>query len=145
MTPEPHLGAILSGLLDGELAPGEAAAADAHLAGCPQCRGELAMVAAARQWVRQLPDVDPPPGFLDELGLRRFRIFSGPTARRWGAGAAAAAILAAVGLVGAGPSENQPVSPSLDRLVEAHMTGASLSGDPLRQLLPAGVPVTFRP
>lgn len=143
--PGPHLGPVLSGLLDGELTPAEAAGAQAHLAGCESCRAELAAVAAARRWLRAMPAVEPPAGYLDELTLRRFRLFTGPTARRWGAGAAAAAVLVAVGLVGAGPTEDRPVSPALDTFVEAHVTGASLGGDPLRGLVPAGVPVTFRP
>jgi anti-sigma factor RsiW len=64
---EGHLGDRLSALLDGELRPDEVAAARAHLAGCATCAAELEAVDAARDVVRSMPLVEPPPGFLDGL------------------------------------------------------------------------------
>jgi hypothetical protein len=49
-----------------------------------------------------------------------------------------------VALLGfASPSET-PVSPAVNRLVEAHATGASVGSDPLSGLAPIGVPISIR-
>jgi anti-sigma factor RsiW len=149
--PSAHLGDVLSALLDDELSPTEAAAAREHLGRCRSCASELDQVRTARAWVRGLPAVDPPFGFLERLVLGERR--AGRGGRRFGAvpmrrgvaiGALAASAAAAVGLLGLAPPRESPVSPSVARLVEAHATGASLEGDPLSRLAPLGVPVSFR-
>lgn len=66
-----HLEDRLSALLDGELGPADEAGARRHLAGCAACRRELDGIAAARDAVRALPAVAPPPGFIDALVVVR--------------------------------------------------------------------------
>jgi anti-sigma factor RsiW len=141
-----HLHDLLSALLDGELPSSAEAAARQHAASCPQCSAELEDVRVARAWVRALPAVEPPFGFFERL----IREPAGARPRRWWASrrvalaAVAGSAAAAVTLVGLAPPRDAPVSPSVGRFVEAHATGASLSGDPLSRLAPIGVPVTFR-
>jgi anti-sigma factor RsiW len=143
--PVPHLGDALSGLLDGELEPAEAAAARAHLAACPGCAAELRGVGAARGWVRSLPPVEPRAGF-DAALLRpgRWWMFERTASRRLAAAGVAAGIALAVAVAGTGPSPEPPVAPAVADLVESHLTGSSLDGDPVSQLVPVGVPVPFR-
>ena len=141
-----HLGDVLSGLLDGELSPSAEGSARRHLASCEQCSAHLEDVRTARAWVRALPAAEPPFGFLERLVLDP-AVTAGP--RAWGSRRVALAALAgsaaaAVGLLGLAPPRDTPVSPSVGRFVEAHATGASLSGDPLSRLAPIGVPITFR-
>jgi anti-sigma factor RsiW len=146
-----HLGDVLSGLLDGELTPSAEASARQHL---DACASELDDVRTARSWLRALPPVEPPAGFYENL-LRdeapevraaaavRAPSLMRPSARRKVlavAGSAAAAVV----LVTVAAPRQAPVSPSVNRMVEAHATGASLSSDPLSRLAPLGVPVSFR-
>lgn len=142
-----HLGDLLSALLDGELAPSMAATARAHVEACPACSGELEDVRTARSWVRGLPPAEPPAGFYERMlreeppgVLRPVRTAS--TRKKVLAFAGSAA--AAVALVSVAAPRQSPVSPSVNRMVEAHATGASLSSDPLSRLAPLGVPVSFR-
>lgn len=149
MNGPPHLGPGLSALLDGELSAEDERAARSHLATCMDCSQELAMIAAARAWVRGLPGVEPPAGYVDHL-VRQGRAGPWPMGlalpgRRWGVGVAVAAVVGALGLAATGPTEGPTVSPPVAQLVEAHAAGASVDGDPLRHLAPAGVPVSFRP
>ncbi|MFP5317435.1 MAG: anti-sigma factor family protein [Acidimicrobiia bacterium] len=147
-----HLGDLLSALVDDELGPAQAAAAQAHVARCPSCAAELDDVTTARALVRALPALDPPFGLYERL-LRTDEAVS-PTAARTGGGAgwsprrvAAAAFgsaAAAVMLLGLAPPRDTPVTPPVNSLVEAHATGASFGSDPLSRLAPIGVPVTFR-
>lgn len=143
--PDDHLGDRLSGLLDGELAPAEDAAARAHLAGCSACRTELEAVARARSWLRDLPQVEPPFGFYERM-LREPRTPSLGVRRRVGIGLVALAATAAAGLavVGIGSPRDTPVTPRVDQLVEAH-TAAGVTSDPVTQLVSVGVPATFGP
>ncbi|MGH9224339.1 MAG: anti-sigma factor family protein [Acidimicrobiales bacterium] len=154
--PGDHLGDALSGLLDGELPTGAEAAARRHLTACHDCALELEAVQTARAWVRNLPPVEPPFGFYERLLLedrgpapvRSLWPWPWPGAmsrRRVPAFAAfTASAAAAVTLLGfASPSES-PVSPPVNRLVEAHATGASVGSDPLSGLAPLGVPVSVR-
>jgi anti-sigma factor RsiW len=140
-----HLGDALSALLDGELADEEAARARAHLDACPACAAELAAVSQARSWLRALPLVEPPAGFLtgllapppaaaDVVRLRR---------RRLGLAALAASAAASLALLGVASPPEPPAAPRVAQLVEAHATAAG-SGDPVSQLVSAGVPVSFR-
>lgn len=57
----------LSGYLDGQLDAEERAEVDARLSDDPALADELASVAAVRSALRGLPDVDPPPGALEEV------------------------------------------------------------------------------
>jgi anti-sigma factor RsiW len=131
----PHLNDTLSAYLDDELAPAARREAEAHLAGCADCRGELDEVAAARQAIRVLPVHSAP---------RQFAPVPAPVAggRRRAAWALAAAVAAAVALVL--PQEPE-VAPSLPSLADSHAARASISGDPLTQLAPIAVPVRFGP
>ncbi len=136
-----HLDDLLSGLLDGELSKAEESAALAHLAGCQHCQTELDAVRAVRSTLRALPPVEPPFGFYQRLLV--------PAHPRWRerrravvaalAGSAAASVLFLV----ASPAPQRPVSPSVATLIEAHATSASVTGDVLSTLTPAGVPVSF--
>jgi anti-sigma factor RsiW len=135
----PHLEEALSAWLDDELAPAARREAARHLEDCPACRQELDLVARARAAVRALPVRMPPPGFLEDLvppAVLRLR----PRRRAAWALAAAAASVAALFL----PREPS-VTPVLPALVDSHAARASITGDPLSQLAPIAVPVSFGP
>ncbi|HEX8770801.1 MAG TPA: zf-HC2 domain-containing protein [Acidimicrobiales bacterium] len=137
----PHLGDALSALLDGALSAEEEPAVSAHLAQCEVCTADLEGIRAVRSRLRALPPEEPPFGFVERLvrphhvGGRRRRLRVGAAAL----GVSAAAALAVLFL--SSPT-NAPVSPQMTRLVEAHAT--SSSGDPISQLAPIGVPVSFQ-
>jgi anti-sigma factor RsiW len=133
----PHLEEVLSAWLDDELAPAARRDAARHLEGCPSCREELDLVARARAAVRALPVHLPPPGFLEDLVPPGVSILR-PRRRAAWAVAAAAASVAALFL----PREPS-VTPALPALVESHATRASVTGDPLSQLAPIAIPVSF--
>ena len=137
MTDGLHLGDLLSALLDGELAPGQAEGARAHAATCPMCASELEAVGGARGWVRGLPPVDPPFGLYERM-LRSWHRWA-----RTGVAALAAGAAVSIGLVALSSPREAPVSPPVARLVDAHAATASLAGDPLSQLVPAATPVSF--
>ncbi len=156
-----HLGDILSGLLDGELTPAEEAAARSHLDRCAECTAELDAVEGVRLTVRSLPPVEAPFGFFERMLLpgrpawpqrsdrpawpERSDRPAWPQRRRAIVAALAAGAAAAVLFLGVSPPPQQPVSPSVASLIEAHATSASVSGDVLSTLTPAGVPVSFAP
>jgi anti-sigma-K factor RskA len=89
--------------------PQEAAAIEAHLAGCPRCRAE---VAGHREAAAMLSEEGPPPdgvwdriaGALEEaapaLDLERVRRRRGAGTARWLRVAAAAAAVAVIGVLG---------------------------------------------
>jgi anti-sigma factor RsiW len=137
MPPGPgHLDDALSAYLDDELAPAARREAEAHLAGCAECRAELDEVAATRQAIRILPVHAARRPLLDRPPL--------PAAvpRRRAVWALAAAVAAAIALVL--PREPE-VAPSLPSLADSHAARASITGDPLTQLAPIAVPVRFGP
>lgn len=102
---------LLSGLLDDEISPDEAARVTSHLASCDECRTELSAVREARDLVRALPEVDAPIPLLP--AARR--------TRRWiGAAASVAAGLLAVGLAFGPGAPAEPLD--LDRLADRHTT-----------------------
>jgi hypothetical protein len=72
-----HLGDLLSGLLDRELSVEEELAARQHLDECGACSTELESVRLARSWVRSLPAVEPPFGFLESI------VFGPPSRPSW--------------------------------------------------------------
>lgn len=144
-----HLGDALSGLLDGELDLHQERAALTHLGTCIECATELVAVRQARSWVRTLPPVEPPFGFLERLvgapsGARPGPPVVSRSALRRRAGlAAVGAAAAAATVLGVGAPRQQPVLPAVPRLVEAHATSASVGADVLSKLTPMGVPVSF--
>ena len=155
--PGKHLGDLLSGMLDGELTQTAVEAAQAHLAVCTACMYELENVRTARLWVRDLPQAEPPAGFYERIlrgeapeGFPRsgragaFGFGHGAPSLRRKVLAVAGSAAAAVALLTVAAPRQSPVSPSVNRMVEAHATGASLSSDPLSRLAPLGVPVSFR-
>ena len=129
-----HPGDRLSALLDGELSPEEEAEVQGHLVTCMVCRREMESVGVARLWVRALPPVEPPFGLYERM-LLPYR----PARRRVAMAFVGAAAAVAAVLVSVAPARQQPVSPSVATLIEAHAT-SSADGDPLTNLAPAGVP-----
>jgi anti-sigma factor RsiW len=132
----PHLDDALSAYLDDELAPAARREAEAHLAGCAECREELDEIAAARQAIRIMPVHAARRPLLDRAPLPAL------ASRRRAAWALAAAVAAAIALVL--PREPE-VAPSLPSLADSHAARASITGDLLTQLAPIAVPVRFGP
>jgi len=58
---------LFSALADDALTPGERAALDAHLAGCAECRRELAGLLRTVKLVRAMDPVHAPAGFVDRV------------------------------------------------------------------------------
>ncbi|MCB1015604.1 MAG: zf-HC2 domain-containing protein [Acidimicrobiales bacterium] len=120
--PSPHLGDLLSALVDGELTGDEEVAARRHLEGCGDCRDELAATDATARLVRGLPEVDPRFGFYERLTRPGFGV---PDRRAVRVGLAVATAAAVVALV-VGLASNlsgTEVSPVLDDMVEVHEAG----------------------
>lgn len=99
-----HEGERLSAWLDGELAAGESAAVEAHLARCASCREALAALRAVDPAAREL-DARAPDGYFRDFASRvRRRIEAEPPVRRraswrppaWSLAVAAALLLAVV-------------------------------------------------
>lgn len=132
----PHLEDTLSAFLDDELAPAARREAEAHLAGCAECRQELDDIAAARQAIRILPVHAAPRPLLDGPPVPAV------ASRRRAAWALVAAVAAAIAVVL--PREPE-VAPSLPSLADSHAARASIGGDLLTQLAPIAVPVRFGP
>lgn len=144
MTPEwPeafHVADALSAYLDDELAPAARREVDTHLPTCLFCREEFNLVQGARAAVRALP-VRPFPAdrWAELMGEPAVtRLF--PRRAGWALAAAAAAAAVASFL----PQE-PGVAPTLPALVDSHAARASMMGDPLTQLAPIAVPVSFGP
>jgi anti-sigma factor RsiW len=133
-----HPGDLLSSLLDGELTPREQEGVRAHLAECVECRRELEFISQARTFVRDLPRVDPPFGFFERMMRPRHRWARTGVAALAGAAAVSVAVMAV-----AVPREPH-VSPHVAQLVNAHTASASTSGDPISEITPAAVPVSFQ-
>jgi predicted anti-sigma-YlaC factor YlaD len=132
-----HAGDLLSALLDGELGSTDEAGVRAHLLECEACRRELDIVADGRRVLRGLPQLEPPFGM-----LQRAR----HPARRWAhaaVAALAAGAAASVAMVGLAAPREAPVSPPVARFVDVHTASASASGDPVSDLTPVAVPVSF--
>jgi hypothetical protein len=58
---------LLSDHLNGALAPAEADALEAHLAGCPACRGVLAELRWVAGLLQDVPPMAPPPDLGDRI------------------------------------------------------------------------------
>lgn len=123
-----HSGDVLSALLDGELAAAEAAVAREHVASCAECARELGAVREARRLLRELPAVEPPSTFLDDLlaaGAADDAVVPLPPRRRGamlaGLAAASVAVAAAVAVVVAAPwSSTDTLDPELEVALEHH-------------------------
>ena len=133
-----HPGDLLSALLDGALTQHEEEGVRAHLDECAECRRELQYVSEARTLVRDLPPVDPPFGFFERMLRPRHRW------ARAGVAALAGAAAVSVAVMGFVAPREPHVSPHVARLVDAHTASASTSGDPISELTPAAVPVSFQ-
>jgi anti-sigma factor RsiW len=134
----PHPGDLLSALLDGELGLAEAGAVRSHLDSCPECQRELDYISGARTLVRGLPAVDPPFGFFERM--------LSPRRSRWAKGAVgmlAAGAAASIAVVALAAPREPSVKPPVANFVDAHVASASTSGDPISELSPAAVPVSF--
>ena len=138
-----HLGDALSALLDGELTGRAADDARAHLAVCGVCSEELAAVGQARSWVRALPPVEPPAEFYERLRSGRAAAVAPLGPRRVGVAVLAMGAAASLALLGLASPQEPATAPPVARLVEAHATAVG-TGEPLSQLVSAGVPVSFR-
>ncbi len=138
MSASPHPADLLSALLDGELTPTEEQGLRAHLDGCPECRRELQYVSEARTLVRDLPAVDPPFGLYERMLRPRHRW------ARAGVAALVGAAAVSLGVIASAAPREPSVSPHVAQLVNAHTASASTSGDPISELTPAAVPVSFR-
>ena len=137
--PTEHPGDGLSALLDGELSAADEAAVQAHLVTCMTCRHEMETVGVARLWVRALPPVEPPFGLYERM-LVPYR----PGRRRVAMAFLGAAAAVAAAVVSVAPAHQEPVRPQVATLIEAHSASASVDGDPLTDLAPAGVPVSIQ-
>lgn len=147
---DPHLGADLDALADGELTPVEAAYAAGHLERCAECRTELEAIERTRDQVRSLPPVEPPLGALALPGRsrapRRGRRAVAHTAVAAHRGlapvfAGAAAVVAVLGLL-VGPRSPGPARPSVPQLVAVHAQSAP-GADPVSGLATVAVPVSL--
>ena len=139
--PAVHLGDAISAWLDGELDAVGAAGVAAHLEACPACAAERDEVAWARDLVRALPLVEPPTSLLGPGG-----VFASPVVRRraWGAVAVAAAAVIVGGLGLSTRADEPPTArPAFASFVADHSTASPV--EPLSDLAPVGVPVSFSP
>ena len=122
---------LLADHVSGSLAPEDRAVLNAHLATCARCSAEVSLALAARSALRTLPDVAPP----DDIAARALKtpINTGPPSRyRW-AGAAAAAAVVALVLVGfpslrstPGGSRVAESSPGISGGVAPHITDSAI-------------------
>ena len=133
----PHPGDLLSALLDGELAVADERAVRTHLEACADCRRELDYIGGARSLLRGLPVVEPPFGFIDRLLGHRSRW------ARAALGVLAAGAAASIAVVALAAPREPSVKPPVANYVDAHVASASTSGDPISELTPAAVPVSF--
>lgn len=127
-------GAVLLGLVDGDLGPDEAAAVEAHLASCPSCRDLARGFRADRP---AFPEPELPPGFWASFDARlraRLPRRSSLLRRMWEvrvavpvpALVAAAAALILLGAVGA---RSRPVGvpgAPVDRVVASDVDAAHI-------------------
>jgi len=106
----------VTGLVDGALEPEEAAAIEAHLAGCEVCREQAAAERRLAAELRGLPAPEPPAGFEARL---RARLHPGRRPLRW-ALPLAAMLLVAVWLRGSAPFVAWAVSFDHDKCFSRH-------------------------
>jgi anti-sigma factor RsiW len=130
----PHLGDLLSALVDGQLSGEEADAARSHLDACPACAAELDATIRMRALVRALEPVDP---------LRPL-VAVPPAPGRVGrmAGLVATAAAAVSMLVLSGLEQETRSVPQVASLVQVHAT-APVNADPMGQLVPSAIPLSL--
>ncbi len=131
---------LLSAYLDGELTPAEVAQVQDLLERSPEHRAELGRVEQARTWVRALPPVDPPEGFIEQAIATANRPVAEPKKRKWGMlnlVATAAVWVVVLGFVNM--SRSNDVSPDAANLAQTH-TEASAGFGGLLGSLGAGRP-----
>ena len=136
--------ARLSAWLDGELDPSERATMDALYAAEPAWAQARDDTASVRDFVRALPDVEPPEGFLESL----LTIEDGATitdlaaarARRTrrSTGVMAVLAVAAALLIAIVVPNVTRARPALAADVRVHQAGVAASGDPVSGLVPLG-------
>lgn len=115
--PGAHPDDLLSGHVDGELAPDVDQAVRAHLDGCPACREADADLRGARAALRSLPTVDAAPVVDGFLARHRAVV-------RLGAAFVGVAALALL-VVGLNAATHRPaIVPDVAALVAAHRTAA---------------------
>ena len=138
--PPPDSFELLSAYLDGEVTEAEQASVEDLLTHSPAHREELARVEQARTWVRALPPVEPPDGFLE----RAIAAVAQPPApakkHKWGMLnliATAAVWVLVLGFVNLNRSHD--VSPDAATLAQTH-TEASAGFGGLLGSLGAGQP-----
>ena len=125
VVPHFHIGDELSAYLDGELATAEIDAVGVHIAGCADCRIELAELDAARTAVRALPRLEPAEPFPDTMSEATVPQATRPRRRRLVAGLAAAAVVASVVAIGADRGgSGAPVD--IDELLNRHNARSSV-------------------
>jgi len=138
--PPPDSFELLSGYLDGELSPAEVSQVRDLLERSPEHRAELTRVEQARTWVRELPPVDPPEGFIESVIATADRPVAEPKKRKWGMlnlVATAAVWVVVLGFVNMNRSND--VSPDAASLAQTH-TEASAGFGGLLGSLGAGRP-----
>ncbi len=138
--PPPESFDLLSAYLDSELAPAEVAHVEDLIARSPEHRAELKRVEEARTWLRALPPVEPPEGFLERAIAIAGRPVAEPKKHRWGAVnlvATAAVWVLVLGFVNMNRSDN--VSPDVAGFAQTH-TEASAGFDGLIGSLGEGRP-----
>jgi anti-sigma factor RsiW len=124
-----HPEELLAAYVDRSLADDGLEAVERHLAECETCRGDVRLAEAARERLRELPEVDVPSGTrraaaqaLDREGSAELRGAGRRDARRWLAGLAAAAVIVGV------------IAVALPRLTSSDSAGtsaaASSEGEP---------------
>ena len=129
-----HLGDALSALADGQLPPGEAEAALAHVAACAACAAELSAVEQMRTLVRSLGPVEPRRPLVAVVPQ------VGRTSRLAGVAAVAAAVVALLAL--SGVEQDAGRAPQVASLVQVHAT-SPVNADPMSQMAPAAIPVSL--
>jgi anti-sigma factor RsiW len=110
-----HPGPLLTDYVDGSLGPDARAEVEAHLQGCATCRDEVGLARAGKRTADALPQPQVPAGLAEAAIAEARRVTAErspevksissaarrrPDAQRWLALAAAAAVIAAVALVG---------------------------------------------
>jgi anti-sigma factor RsiW len=153
---------LLSAYLDDELDATARAAVDVRIRESPEWRAILDDVRSARDAVRSLPTREAPPGFWDHVtgllaaddeapvadaraavvSLDERRWLKSPRARLGAmAGAAAACVILAVGVI-PGQAENRP---PVARFADAHAARSSLTNDAVSQLAGIGKTAGIKP
>ncbi|HET6793166.1 MAG TPA: zf-HC2 domain-containing protein [Acidimicrobiales bacterium] len=149
--PPEHPHDLLSAYLDGELDRAHRRTVERHLAGCEDCREELASVQEARSWLRGLQPVDPPSDWLDRLWRRWQRLLRLIALVAAGGGAVAAGVAWATApppLVGPPSSEGtsghggEGVPVKLDQLSSAYRLPTRIGDMSLAGLYHRGSMVT---